>query len=152
MNQDELTKQVEYLMGGVIRQSMKERKIPSKNISEWWISGLGKGVESFKSTESSGKWCIFVDKSEVDECWKKIVKVLSQGKLMSAKVATAKGAERYKGIHVICVYTKDYKDENELMHSRQVLTDLGFVEPLRYKRDVDTMNGVYGENEFYLTR
>ncbi|OLL28144.1 hypothetical protein BTH42_29695 [Burkholderia sp. SRS-W-2-2016] len=52
--------------------------------------------------------------------------------------------------HVICVYTRDWTDKQDLLRVREVLRSLGFVEELGYKRDIDTQNRVYGSGEWYL--
>ena len=43
-------------------------------------------------------------------------------------------------------------DMDDLKKSREVLRELGFTDPISYKRDVETMNHVYGtKDEFYVT-
>ena len=133
-------------------QSQKDRSIPSKNITDNWISCAGKNVTSFNSNEKTGKWCIFLTEKEVDVAWSKIKKALKQGKLTLAKVATKKNAHKFDNTYVICIYTNNWADEQELTQTRDVLYELGWIAPLKYKRDIETINNVYGENEFYLIK
>ena len=53
---------------------------------------------------------------------------------------TARGDTRF----VICVYTYDYQDEEDVMRVRQVLKDLGIQREIIYKADADTRAGSYG--------
>ena len=130
----------------------KKSDKPSEDLSAYWHQAASPELKFFHSNEKTGKWCIFVDKSEVDAAWKKIQKAVKSNKLFLAKVSTATGRIRYGDTHVICVYTHDWTDETELKATREVLRKAGFIEPLKYKRDQQTRDGVYGgDNEYYLT-
>ncbi|GBG14463.1 uncharacterized protein NMK_2062 [Novimethylophilus kurashikiensis] len=122
---------------------------PSLDRSQFWHSVVNPN-EVFFSTEHSGKWCIFRGPAEIDDAWDKIVESVKAGRLSHAKVSTALGRAMYGDRQVICVYTQNWTDLDELMEARDVLRELGFTEQLGYKRDIDTKNRVYGENEFYL--
>lgn len=69
--------------------------------------------------------------------------MVSTGMLIYAKVSTLQSLI-VAGVphHVICVYTRNWQDSKDVMQVRQVLCETGFNEPLRYKRDIDTMRGV----------
>ncbi len=56
---------------------------------------------------------------------------------MCAKMSIALRSMSRDG-HVICVYTRDWVDRQDLMRAREVLRSLGFVKELGYKRDIDT--------------
>lgn len=101
------------------------------------------------SGPTTGKWCVFVASSDVDSAWSKIKGAVEDDKLLFAKVSTALRSIGRDG-HVICVYTRDWTDQSELMRVRKVLRSLGFVEELGYKRDVDTLNRIYGPGEWYM--
>jgi hypothetical protein len=52
------------------------------------------------------------------------------------------------GMHVICVYTQDWEDKEDVMRVRTKLRRLGFNRTLHYKRDKDTRAGKYsGQGE-----
>ena len=59
---------------------------------------------------------------------------------MAAKVSTS-GARKITGhtTHVICVYTRDWRDVKAVQAVREVLRNAGFVDRIGYKRDIDTM-------------
>jgi hypothetical protein len=85
----------------------------------------------------------------VDEVWSKISGAIENDQLLCAKVSTALRSVGRDG-HVICVYTRDWADRQDLMRAREVLLSLGFAKELGYKRDLDTRNGMYGAGEWYL--
>nr|WP_239151067.1 putative phosphothreonine lyase domain-containg protein [Burkholderia pseudomallei] len=103
----------------------------------------------FSSGDTTGKWCVLVPPAEVDAAWDQIKGALQQNQLLCAKVSTALRSMG-RDTHVICVYTEDWTDTQELMRTRDVLRSLGFTEELGYKRDIDTKSGVYGPDEWYL--
>lgn len=68
-----------------------------------------------------GKWLIYRPPSQIDEVWLKIANAIIHGQLgpeISTKVSTTPN----KGKHVICVYTKDYFDDGEVMTVRDRLS------------------------------
>lgn len=87
--------------------------------------------------------------SDVDEEWSRISDAIESNQLMCAKVSTALRSMGRDG-HVICVYTRDWADRQDLMRAREVLRSLGFVKELGYKRDIDTRSGKYGPDEWHL--
>lgn len=88
-----------------------------------------------------GKWLVYRDVSEINNAWKFIAKAVFNGELgISAKVSTTQqGKER----HVICAYTYDYLDLDDVKRVREKLRDLGFEESLCYKPDIYTYLGIY---------
>jgi len=95
---------------------------------------------SVRDYNDVGKWCIFCHKTSVDEAWERVKAAVDTGRLWTeAKVSTTLGYYSHvKDQHVICVYTRDWKDAEDVWRSRDVLREFGFVEPLQYKRDLDT--------------
>lgn len=124
---------------------------PSLATHDYWLPALRNRC-SFYSTRKTGKWCIFRTTAEIDEAWERVYNAVERGDLHFAKVATLASARRHEGGHVICVFTRDWQDDAELDASRAVLRSIGFTEPLGYKRDIETMNDVYGTpDEWYRT-
>ncbi len=79
--------------------------------------------------------------------WGKIKKATEEGKLSSsAKVATAKPNPNATNpeIKVICVYTYDWTDEDDVRRIREELRKLGIINKIPYKADEDTLSGKYG--------
>lgn len=139
-------KEVAFLISSLYSET------PTKNKIENWLSYFSE-KEYPKHTSDGGKWLIFCSEENVDKTWLKIKKAQDK-KLLgdSSKVATKINAERYKGSYVICVYTYDYKDKEDVLRVRENLFKLGFTEKLHYKRDKETRENIYGgSNEFYLT-
>ena len=126
--------------------------LPSKDGSCFWHQALSPATSSFSSNDKTGKWCVMLTAAEVDSAWAKIKAAVNDNRLLCAKAATRLSSERHGGSFVICVYTADWTDEADLRRTRGVLRELGFDKPLRYKRDIETINGVYGtDDEWYLT-
>lgn len=125
---------------------------PSQNALEYWISHFS-DIQYPQHTSKGGKWLIFCSSEEIDETWKKIKEAQDKGLLGdSSKSATKINAERYNGSYVICVYTYNSEDMEDVLRIREGLKSIGFDSPLKYKRDIETRNHVYGsENEFLLT-
>ncbi|CAD6538876.1 putative phosphothreonine lyase domain-containing protein [Paraburkholderia metrosideri] len=135
-------------IAGEARLFRKSEK-PSEDWSCNWHYAHSASYNSIASTDAAGKWCIFSSSVEVDEHWGKIRHAMENDQLMCAKVSTALRSMSRDG-HVICVYTRDWTDVQDVAGARDVLRLLGFVAELGYKRDIDTVNGVYGPGEWYL--
>ena len=95
-----------------------------------------------------GKWMLFIPKETVDIIWNKITDAVlnnNLGSCISAKVATTLQG---KDIHVICVYTEDYLNINDVLNVREKLRELGFNLTLYYKPDIYTHLGIYSKNPY----
>lgn len=130
-------------------QLFRRSERPSEDLSCSWHVRKSPGCKTFSSGDTTGKWCIFVPPADVDLAWTKIKDAVDGDKLLCAKVSTALRSMGRDG-HVICVYTRDWTDRQDLLRVREVLRSLGFVEELGYKRDIDTLNRIYGLGEWYL--
>ncbi|KAI0157061.1 DUF1917-domain-containing protein [Hypoxylon sp. FL1284] len=93
-----------------------------------------------------GKWMIFSSVFQVNEIWATIAKATANNELgIAAKVAprwtTDKRTDR-----LICVYTTDFSDTNDVRRVAEKLKQLGLIEsngrPLYYKPDVYTYLGI----------
>ncbi|MGF6568651.1 hypothetical protein ABH945_000727 [Paraburkholderia sp. GAS333] len=131
------------------KQLSGESDNPSEDFSRSWQMRKSPSCGAIFSGPITGKWCVFVPSSDVDLAWARIKGAVEADELLFAKVSTALRSKTRDG-HVICVYTRDWNDTQELMRTREVLRSLGFVEELGYKRDVDTLNRVYGPDEWFL--
>lgn len=119
---------------------------PSEVAEVYWIYTERRKGKYPESTIRSGKWLVFVDEKDVDEVWAKIRKAVEEGKLGSdAKVATAKPNPNATkpSKRVICVYTYDYTDEEDVRRIREELRKLGIASRIPYKTDEDTLSGKY---------
>jgi hypothetical protein len=140
-----------------IRASQIKKSVPYMNhkpsdpaVQVSWIYALRqKDKDKYPADNvNSGKWLVFAPVEEVDEIWAKIKSVVEDGLLGNrAKVASIYGArvDKFTGKkrQVICVYTYDWKDKEDVMRIREELRKLGITEILSYKADADTMAGKY---------
>jgi hypothetical protein len=129
---------------------------PSLNIRENWLSSYVKN-EYKTHTSNGGKWLIFCDRKDINKTWKKVKKLLENNKLGNiAKVSTAKDSslksKEKPTQHVICVYTYDFDDFDDIKRiNTNLKKGLGLKWVIPYKKDIDTINGVYGtDKEFCL--
>ena len=119
---------------------------PSEVTEVNWIYAVRKTGSYPSATDQSGKWLVFVPISQTNEVWAKIKKATEDGKLGgSSKVATAlpnpNATESDK--KVICVYTYDWTDEEDVVRVREELRKLGVTGKIPYKSDEDTLQGKY---------
>ena len=89
---------------------------------------------------------IFVPLSEIDE-WRELIKQSTKNGLLgqTSKVATA-GPNRNTNdpnMKVICVYTYDSDDQEDVMRVRNTLRKLGITQKIPYKTDKATIEGRY---------
>lgn len=119
---------------------------PSEVTDVYWIYAGRKTGNYPEPTIHSGKWLIFVSPERIDVIWRKIKNTTENGKLGNeSKTATAKpnslaGKSKQK---VICVYTYDWTDEEDVRRIREELRKLGIVWKIPYKIDQDTLDGKY---------
>jgi hypothetical protein len=99
-------------------------------------------------TERSGKWLVFLSAATIDRYWQIIKGAVERGELGdSAKVATGEMPRQRDGhAYVICVYTYDHTDREDVLRTRQRLRELGIRRPIDYKSDEDTGFLRYGAN------
>lgn len=116
-------------------------KIPSLAERVYWIYAEST-KKAKKPTKDSGKWLIFCPTDQIDAAWNQVKDATERGMLGGkSKVSTLKG---FRGKDfVICCYTYNWKDEEDVMRVREALRELGFEKPLPYKTDADTMAGKY---------
>lgn len=123
---------------------------PSKDRSAHWISAQRAQPDTYPElTDRSGKWMIFVAPAGVDAVWARIRKFTIEGRLGGeAKVSSALARDAYHGTkptaeHVICVYTYDALDRDDVFRVRDALGMMGFTGALSYKTDQTTLAGRY---------
>ncbi|MDD3135592.1 MAG: DUF1917 domain-containing protein [Methanoregula sp.] len=125
-----------------------ESVTPSKTTQTYWIvqDAPGSAPEAIED-EAVGKWLIFQEPDQIDALWIKVrdaTVALTLG--ISAKVSTAKPNPASRDSRkVIYVYTKDWADEPDVMRVRERLRELGFVDRIGYKRNIETFAGEYAK-------
>ena len=117
---------------------------PSEVTHAAFIAATYKGNNPQPEAKRVGKWLFFVAEKYIDDTWRNVKKAVEDGKLWKhAKVSTA---WRSKGsVYVICVYTYDCDDENDVMKIRDHLREMGFKRAASYKSDEQTIAGIYSD-------
>lgn len=99
---------------------------------------------SFHSTSNTGKWCVVRPADKIDELWVRVCQAVRDGIFPAALVSTPSQAASHGGTFVICVFTRDWRNKADIDAARELLREFGVTESIGYKRDLDTVNGVYG--------
>jgi Domain of unknown function (DUF1917) len=122
------------------KKSPRPPRTPSQIQDKYWVSANSR-KNGVRFTERSGKWLIFVPMAELDDAWSKI-KQATQAGLLSNFSKAATGLPNPNAIDpdlkVICVYTYDSDDREDVFRVRQALRDLGSDRPMPYKTDQAT--------------
>lgn len=120
-----------------------------KTKREGWIYAFHDKDGYPRDTERSGKWLVFAPATNIDTTWTQFKKALHQGSFGRVmKVATRARLDRYDNVmkHVICVYTYDYEDIQDIKRVRQALRSLGVTWKISYKDDETTNSFQYASN------
>jgi Domain of unknown function (DUF1917) len=121
---------------------------PSTTTNRAWIYAASPTERLAKwKDDSAGKWCVFRHGDAIDEAWLAVRGAIEAGHLALAKVSTRLTSPMHGNTHVICVYSRDWRDDAAIAAARGVLRELGFTEELGYKRDIETAHGVYGTTD-----
>lgn len=129
--------------------------IDSENIDFSWRRVYAPGYNPAKDPKYSpkakgdamtGKWLIFINntKDQFLEHWSKVKESTLEGKLGIASKVTNPDIPRDS--LVMCVYTKDYSDVEDVTRVREALRSLGYTGTLPYKPDFETLRGRYGSD------
>jgi hypothetical protein len=119
---------------------------PSITTNIYWIYAFRQKGKYHESNVNSGKWLVFVNIKNVDAVWGKIKLATENGLLgESSKVATAKPNPNAgkSNLKVICVYTYDYTDKDDVLRIRNELRKIGIINKIPYKTDNATREGRY---------
>ena len=90
----------------------------------------------------------FCHSARIDAIWKSVATAVVSGRLgTAAKVSTRDPKE---STHVICVYTEDFTDEEQVRAVEKGLKEVGVTAQMRYKPDIYTTLGIYRNNPWRL--
>ncbi|WP_051690500.1 putative phosphothreonine lyase domain-containg protein [Acidithiobacillus thiooxidans] len=123
-----------------------KNKKPSEVTDSYWLFARREKGEYPRHTQNTGKWLVFVPLLQVDQVWEQIKQALENGRLgRSAKVSTARPNPNAFNpeTKVICVYTYDWTDKEDVMNIREELRRLGVTSKIAYKTDEETRSGAY---------
>ncbi|KAK4140098.1 uncharacterized protein C8A04DRAFT_15242 [Dichotomopilus funicola] len=98
----------------------------------------------------TGKWMLFPPPGEVDAVWACVAAATAEGELgTAAKVETRSRADKER---LVCVYTKDCREKEDVARVLIQMRELGLVKPggkqIYYKSDAWTELGIYGGNKW----
>lgn len=105
----------------------------------------------------SGKWILNYPRSEIDKEWLRLNEIMFKEDVYRSKVSSKKQSDNYHQNrvmdtnpndreHVICVYTQDYRNEEDIMKVFGILDDNDF-NVKGYKEDIKTYLGIYSDTE-----
>lgn len=114
--------------------------------------------DKVEAHKDSGKWLIFLNDEQESFMWNMICESLSHGELAQccykAKMALRpRFNEVFKeNRKVVCVYTRDFNDKDQVRDCLKVLRSLGFNDVMYYKTDNQTRSGLYrgGNQKSYV--
>lgn len=124
--------------------------VPTQATGHWGF--IWERPNDFYSTDQTGKWCVVRNASDIDALWAQVRQAVRDGKFRAALVSSPRQAATHGNTYVICAFTRDWQDKADVDAAREVLRNFGVTEELGYKRDVDTVNGVYGTPEEWTYR
>jgi hypothetical protein len=115
--------------------------LPLETTDQPWISVHASGISSPQDSVKAGKWLIFCDNDTINDTWIKIAQATFNNQLgFGSKVSTSMSPSDKK---VICVYTYDAEDEDDVMKVRKTLRTLGIKGKIPYKTNLATKKGEY---------
>lgn len=91
---------------------------------------------------------LFFSRSKIDVSWTAIAKAVVSGTLGTAAKMFKSDSSEEESYYVICVYTEDFTNEEEVWAAEKSLRKLGITEHLYYKPNIYTTVGIYRENEW----
>lgn len=117
-------------------------KLPSQTTDRYWIFAINEKhiFKKEKSERASGKWLIFEHVDKIDNLWTIIKQATESGLLgPSSKSSTAiiNLNAQDVDIKVICVFTEDFNDKNDVERVEKNLRTIGVQNKLIYKLDKD---------------
>ena len=153
-NFSETKNDIETSMAGKAKSSITRKLTPLRKKLEEALMGLAK-----EKHYTTGKWMLFPLPEDVNRCWAIVAEATINRELgIAAKVATDDGRGNMVS-RLICVYTKDFSDMDDVKRVLDRLLKLGLVmkkgpageeRGIYYKTDAFTELGIMSENEWGL--
>lgn len=113
---------------------------------ESWVRATRETGDYPSATERSGKWVCFTRKSDAETMWRLVAAATKAGHLGSFSDI---GPERPDSdARVIEVHTYDWSDVDDVRRVRTGLRQIGYVDRIPYKTDVDSEAGIYKKTGF----
>jgi hypothetical protein len=103
---------------------------------------------------TSSKWMLFPKLDDLPRVWRLVAEATAEGKLgPTSKVGTWCPDNAIKGCTLICVYTKDFSDLDDVKRVMRALIELGIAKresKIYYKCDAYTYLGIKSGNAYKL--
>jgi len=113
---------------------------------ESWVRATREIGDYPAATERSGKWVCFTRKGDAETMWGSVAAATKAGRLGSF---SDMGPERQDSdARVIEAHTYDWSDVEDVRRVRAELREIGYVDRIPYKADVDTEAGIYKKTGF----
>jgi hypothetical protein len=112
--------------------SERDERVPSQVSADFWI-GAYRRVPGYPQA-GAGKWLIHARSAHIDNLWRIVMLATEEGYLGSySKVSTASlPYTEATGIYVICIYTYDRNDREDILRIREALRELGIEQKIQY--------------------
>src|SRR5215471_3709707 len=107
---------------------LAEDRKPSEVTDDYWVWAGGPPGEPIE-LDATGKWLVFVRADELDDWWETIAVATRRGELgCQAKAATAReNPNAHSNAKLICVYTRDWRDKDDVCRVLTRLRELGVI-------------------------
>ncbi|KAM3413718.1 hypothetical protein BST61_g10408 [Cercospora zeina] len=130
--------------GSALLKAFKE--VPNPQLAEDLLA------LAISTSVTYGKWMLFPSAADLAQFWRLVATATAQGRLgPTSKTAVLNPNETET---VICVYTCDFSDRNDVYRVLKALVDIGLCaasgQPIYYKCDAYTYLGINSENEYKL--
>lgn len=115
------------------RQTGQPSRIAGK--THVWAFKPGYNPLESEPAPYDGKWLIYASTSTIDALWKPIQQATQQGQLGDCSKVSCLGIAQWSHTkeHLICVYTSDYRNKEDVYRVRDVLRSLGIAQKIAYK-------------------
>lgn len=102
----------------------------------------------------SGKWMLFPDAQRVNEVWGMVARATANNELGTAAKVQTRQRGKEEGERLICIYTKDFRDQDDVARVLNRLRELELIrnggKPIYYKTDAWTYLNIYSSNPWKI--
>ncbi|KAL8972087.1 MAG: hypothetical protein Q9197_002947 [Variospora fuerteventurae] len=142
--------EIESSMAGKPKASVTRKLTPLRKTLEEQL--LAKAKEK---GFTSGKWMLFASPDDVNRQWALVAEATVNRELGTAAKVAPDGGDGDRGPRLICVYTKDFSDMDDVKRVLERLVELGLAKRkgdrgIYYKTDAFTELGISSGNEWGL--
>lgn len=131
-----------FMEGGTARLHLLRDFIEKSNASGRAKTAIGREIDRARgeavrdilalahmSHVRCGKWMLFPEPADVTEVWRAVARATADGELGIAAKVAPRAKEGPDKARLICIYTKDFIDKDDLLRVLIRMKDLGLVKP-----------------------